>query len=85
MLLRSRGTQGIAAMMKSLFYAFTLLPVVSSSGGTPTQLFSGPWMGCALAVFMEGKENIAPTLQSALLCSYQFIMHFSFFVLSGKK
>lgn len=61
------GTEGITAMMKSLFYSFILLPVVGSNGGTCTQLFF--WAldrGCAVAVFMEWNKNIAPKWQSAL-------------------
>lgn len=47
-------TEGIAAMMKSLFYAFVLLPVVRSIGGnTYTTVFWALDRGCAVAVFME--------------------------------
>lgn len=69
-------TEGIAAMMKSLFYAFVLLPVVRSNGGnTYTTVFWALDRGCAVAVFMEWNKNIAPKWQSALFM-FLLIMHF---------
>lgn len=73
-----------------VFFAFLLLPVVCSNGGTCTQLFSGGlWSGLCCSSIYGVKQNIAPKWQSALFFFFVLIpyaLFFAFaFVLSVKK